>query len=154
MWNLQGKEIATLKHDELVTNVAFSPDGKTIATASFDKTAKLWNLQGKEIATLKHNGSVINVAFSPDGKTIATASYDGTLRLWTQLGDTWQQFAEYQASRGVFSPDGKLIAIVVGENTVQLRPVEGLDELLARSCGWLKDYLSTRPDVGKQVCGS
>ncbi|MBW4610548.1 MAG: PD40 domain-containing protein [Hassallia sp. WJT32-NPBG1] len=137
-----------------IRNVAFSPDGKTIATASFDQTAKLWNLQGKELATLKHNDSVSNVAFSPDGKTVATASIDdGTLRLWTQVGDTWQQFAEYQAIKGVFSPDGKLIAIMVGGNTVQLRPVEGLDELLARSCGWLRDYLSTHLDVGKQVCG-
>ncbi|MBW4449981.1 MAG: AAA-like domain-containing protein [Spirirestis rafaelensis WJT71-NPBG6] len=153
LWNLQGKELATLKHNGEVNNVAFSPDGKTIATASDDGTAKLWNLQGKELAILKHNGEVNKVMFSPDGKTVATASFDGTLRLWTQVGDTWQQFAEYQASQGVLSNDGKLIAIVVGENTVQLRPVEGLDELLARSCGWLKDYLSTHPDVGKQVCG-
>jgi WD40 repeat protein len=153
LWNLQGYEIVPLKHNSAVNNVAFSPDGKTVATASDDNTAKLWNLQGEEIVTLKHNDVVINVAFTPDSKTVATTSKDGTLRLWTQLGDTWQQFAEYQASKGAFSPDGKLIAIVVGENTVQLRPVDNLDELLARSCRWLKDYLSTHPDVGKQVCG-
>ncbi|GAX44124.1 WD-repeat containing protein [Tolypothrix sp. NIES-4075] len=153
LWNLQGKEIAILKHNGEVNNVAFSPDGKTIATASDDYTAKLWNLKGKKLDTLKHNSAVNNVAFSPDGKTIATASNDDTLRLWTQVGDTWQQFAEYQAREGVLSNDGKLIAIAV-DNTVQLRPVENLDELLARSCGWLKDYLSSHPDVGKQVCGS
>jgi WD40 repeat protein len=58
LWNLQGKELATLKHNDSVINVAFSPDGKTIATASYDNTAKLWNLQGKELATLKHNDAV------------------------------------------------------------------------------------------------
>ncbi|MBW4569998.1 MAG: AAA-like domain-containing protein [Tolypothrix carrinoi HA7290-LM1] len=154
LWNLKGKKLDTLKHNGEVNGVVFSPDGKTVATASKDGTAKLWNLKGKELDTLKHNGEVNGVMFSNDGKTVATASKDGTLRLWTQVGNSWQQFAEYQASNVAFSPDGKLIAIVVGENTVQLRPIEGLDELLARSCGWLRDYLSTHPDVGKQVCGS
>ncbi|MBH8577781.1 AAA-like domain-containing protein [Nostocaceae cyanobacterium CENA369] len=150
LWNTQGKVIATLQHQGSVYNVVFSPDGKTVATASSDNTAKLWNTQGKVIATLQHQGSVYNVVFSPDGKTVATSSSDGTVRLWTQVADIWQQFAEYQGRSGVFSPDGKLIAIIV-DNTVQLRPVEGLDELLARGCEWLGDYLSSHPNV-QQVC--
>ncbi|MCP6757711.1 MAG: AAA-like domain-containing protein [Fischerella sp. CENA71] len=151
LWNLQGKQIATLKHNGLVNNVVFSPDGKTVATASLDNTAKLWNLQGKQIATLKHNDSVNNVVFSPNGKIVATASDDDDVRLWTQVRDDWQQLAEYQGKNGVFTPDGKLIAIVV-DNTVQLRPVEGLDELLARGCDWLKDYFASHPDVSNEAC--
>ncbi|MUH01001.1 hypothetical protein F7734_55570 [Scytonema sp. UIC 10036] len=82
LWNLQGKEIATLKHQDMVRNIVFSPDAKTVATASNDRTAKLWNLQGGLIATLKHNDWVSNVVFSPDNKTVATASLDGTAKLW------------------------------------------------------------------------
>jgi WD40 repeat protein len=47
LWNLQGEELKTLKgHSSRVKSVSFSPDGKTLATASDDNTVKLWNLQG------------------------------------------------------------------------------------------------------------
>ncbi|WP_244329182.1 WD40 repeat domain-containing protein [Tolypothrix sp. PCC 7910] len=64
-------------------NVSFSPDGKTIATASSGGTAQLWNLQGQLLQEFKgHQEWVRGVSFSPDGKTIATASLDNTARLW------------------------------------------------------------------------
>ncbi|MEH2338585.1 nSTAND1 domain-containing NTPase [Nostoc sp.] len=70
-------------HQDWVRSVSFSPDGKTIATASDDKIARLWNLQGQLLQKLKgHQGTVYSVSFSPDGKTIATASSDKTARLW------------------------------------------------------------------------
>jgi WD40 repeat protein len=86
LWNLQGDLIQEFKGHQLpVTSVSFSPDGKTIATASDENTARLWNLQGKGnlIQEFKgHQLPVNSVSFSPDGKTIATASWDNTARFW------------------------------------------------------------------------
>jgi WD40 repeat protein len=64
--------------------VAYSPDGKTLASGSEEDTIKLWDVgTGKERATLKgHRNEVTSVAYSPDGKTLASGSRDYTIKLW------------------------------------------------------------------------
>uniref|UniRef100_UPI0039C6FC57 AAA-like domain-containing protein n=1 Tax=Nostoc sp. PCC 9305 TaxID=296636 RepID=UPI0039C6FC57 len=71
-------------HSNSINSAVFSPDGKTLASASADKTIKLWNLDTrKEITTLRgHSNWVTRVVFSPDGKTLASASCDKTIKLW------------------------------------------------------------------------
>ncbi len=83
--------------DELLANiekrssfiaVAFSPDGRFLASASDDNTVKLWNVQGKALLhTFEgHSDSVSSVAFSPDGRFLASASRDRTVKLWNVEG--------------------------------------------------------------------
>ncbi|WP_242045668.1 hypothetical protein [Calothrix sp. FACHB-1219] len=125
---LQGKLLQKFKgHKSSVNSVSFSPYGKTIATASDDKTARLWNLQGQLLQEFTgHKSSVNSVSFSPDGTTIATASDDDTARLWNLEGKVLQKFkGHYDCVNSVsFSPDGKTIATAL-EETVCLWNLEG-----------------------------
>ena len=146
LWNLLGQQVAQLnRHQGSVWSVSFSPDGKLLATAGEDGTARLWNLLGQQVAQLnRHQGFVRSVRFSPDGKLLATAGVDGTARLWNLLGQPVAQLNGHQGSvwSVSFSPDGKLLATAGEDGTVRLLPVENLDQLLARGCNWLHDYLN------------
>ncbi len=72
-------------HSSYVRSVAFSPDGKYLASGSADNTVKLWNLESqKEVTTLQgHSLFVTSVVFSPDGKYLASSSRDKTVKLWS-----------------------------------------------------------------------
>ncbi len=77
-----GKEVSRLAHQGIVYAVAFSPDGKWVATGSEDKAARVMEAAtGKEVSRLAHQRPVHSVAFSPDGKWVATGSWDHTARV-------------------------------------------------------------------------
>jgi WD40 repeat protein len=71
-------------HTATVAAAVFSPDGKTLASGSRDKTIRLWNVEaGQEIRPLAgHSGWVWSVAFSLDGKSVVSGSYDKTIKIW------------------------------------------------------------------------
>ena len=98
-----GKEVATLAgHAAQVNAVAFSRDGKTLATGSFDKSVKLWDVAGrKQKANLvpddynpANNEVVLSLDYSPDGKTLATAGAAGTVKLRDVAAEIVQQSNE------------------------------------------------------------
>ena len=117
-------EFAILEgHDWGVRSVSFSPDGKFLASGSYDWTVKVWEVGSwREVANLGHGGLVRSVSFSPDGKFLASGSEDRTVKVW-EVG-SWREVANLGHEGGVlsvsFSPDGKFLASGSSDKTVKV----------------------------------
>ncbi|MGH8551147.1 MAG: NACHT and WD repeat domain-containing protein [Methylococcales bacterium] len=150
------KPLHALQHDGPIYLIVYSPDGKRLATASTNNTARLWDAAtGKELQRLKHEGTVTSVTFSPDGKWLTTASLDNTARLLdVATGQELQRLSHESVVTSVtFSPDGARLATASDDHTARLwlwQPKDLIDQLCERmihNLSWdqWQKYLENEP---------
>jgi WD40 repeat protein/tetratricopeptide (TPR) repeat protein len=158
LWTVNGQLLKTLNgHSNWVLDVSFSADSQLLASASYDNTVKLWNRQGELQTTLKGStDSVARVEFSPLGNILATTSWDNRVQIWRlddTLVKTWKA-EEGRVTSVSWSQDGQALAVGTEDNTAIVWNLD-LEDLLATSCNWLRDYLNHNPDVkqsNRELC--
>lgn len=127
LWNTAtGKELqmqSPIEGDSFVSSIAFSSDGKLLASTS-DETVRIWDATtGCSLRNLPHECDALSVAFSPDGKLLASAWDDGVVKLWNpHTGDEIRSFVAHNDSIFAIacSPDGQLLASASADSTVKI----------------------------------
>ncbi len=122
-------------HAESVLSVAFSPNGRLLASGSSDNTIHLWDVTtGRSVRLLTgHKSQVFSVAFSPNGAMLASASGDHAVKLWDVAGGRAPvTFAGHtdKVFSVAYSPDGNTLASASKDKTIKLWKVAAGSELL------------------------
>jgi hypothetical protein len=133
-----GKDPTVPAHADVIHAVVFSPDGKMLASCSYDRVVKLWDVAShKEIRALKdHSDAVHGIAFSPDGKLLASAAADRAVKVWdVQSGVRLYSLSEatdwlYAVA---WSPDGKHLAAAGVDKSIRIWEVSAAGGKLVQS---------------------
>ena len=139
-------------HQADVHDVAFSPKGDLLATASFDSTVKIWHLEkGTEAATLEgHTGKVFSVAFDSEGVRLLSASEDKTVKLW-EVSPSGPPEGDHQKGPALPTVSTKEIRTLKGHSGIVQMAVFSPDGKTAASVGSDKTLRFWNLDDGKQI---
>jgi WD40 repeat protein len=133
IWDVKNKRLAhhlkpTKKgedgHSDVIYALAYSPDGKTLASGSVDGSVRLWDTTNwGESVSLKHAANVYGLAFTPDGTRLAAGCSDKSIRLWHV--ETRHELAELHGHDDyvhsvAFTPDGRRLVSGSGDNTIRI----------------------------------
>jgi len=152
-------------HRQVINRIAWSPDGSTLASPSFDKTVRLWDTQtGKHMRTCKCSASIYSVTWSPGGRVLASGSGDDAIHLWdTQTAQDIRSFTGHYGSvySVAWSPDGAVLASGSDDKTLRfwnvqtgkpLRTLTGHEQAV-NSVAWSPDGAMLASGSGDQkIC--
>lgn len=115
-------------HGDVVTRVKFSPDGQTLASSSWDKTARIWRPDGSLVHILEgHQDAVWSINYSPNGKLLVTASRDQTAKIWRV--EDGQELLTLDVNDWVscvgFSPDSQMVATMGWNGNLKIWNLQG-----------------------------
>ncbi|MEL6163206.1 MAG: hypothetical protein AAFR37_05405, partial [Cyanobacteria bacterium J06628_3] len=128
-------------HNDTDYGIKFSPDGKHLANISGDNIW-LWDIHSKKAVILRGRRFASKIKFQPNGKNLAVLSHYG-IQLYNL--DSGKISVISKGSSINFSPDGKWLAVQKsGKKNVYLLPIKDIEQMITKSCGWVRPYLNTK----------